>query len=65
MRGDKSGRFSVDPVSGVVSVVASLDRETQAVYQLHIQATDLTMPQQDRLSSTALVSKDNKEIIGI
>uniref|UniRef100_A0A3B4X9Z1 Cadherin domain-containing protein n=1 Tax=Seriola lalandi dorsalis TaxID=1841481 RepID=A0A3B4X9Z1_SERLL len=44
------GRFSVDPVSGVVSVAGALDRETKAEYNLQVVAEDQGRPAR---SSTA------------
>ncbi|CAN9493180.1 unnamed protein product [Ophioblennius macclurei] len=38
------GRFSVDPVSGVVSVAIELDRETQSEYDLLVVAEDQGQP---------------------
>ncbi|KAL3066367.1 hypothetical protein OYC64_016342 [Pagothenia borchgrevinki] len=38
------GRFSVDAVSGMVSVAASLDRETKAEYELLVVAEDQGRP---------------------
>uniref|UniRef100_A0A3Q1FX63 Cadherin domain-containing protein n=1 Tax=Acanthochromis polyacanthus TaxID=80966 RepID=A0A3Q1FX63_9TELE len=38
------GRFSIDPVSGVVSVAAALDRETQAEHELLVVAEDQGRP---------------------
>ncbi|XP_034543326.1 cadherin-23-like [Notolabrus celidotus] len=38
------GRFSVDPLSGMVSVAAGLDRETKAEYQLLVVAEDQGRP---------------------
>ncbi|XP_054866126.1 cadherin-23 [Amphiprion ocellaris] len=38
------GRFSIDPVSGMVSVAAVLDRETQAEYDLLVVAEDQGRP---------------------
>lgn len=34
------GTFSVDPVSGIVILERSLDRESRDSYRLHVQATD-------------------------
>lgn len=38
------GRFHIDPVSGMVSVAAALDRETQAEYDLLVVAEDQGRP---------------------
>uniref|UniRef100_A0A665UT02 Cadherin domain-containing protein n=1 Tax=Echeneis naucrates TaxID=173247 RepID=A0A665UT02_ECHNA len=38
------GRFSVDPVSGMVSVAGALDRETKAEYELLLVAEDQGRP---------------------
>ncbi|XP_067441680.1 protocadherin Fat 4 [Thunnus thynnus] len=44
------GRFSIDPVSGIVSVADALDRETKAEYNLQVMAEDQGRPAR---SSTA------------
>lgn len=44
--------FTIDPVSGVLRTNKLLDRETQPVYYLIVQATDKGQPQ---LSNTTLV----------
>ncbi|CAK6976329.1 protocadherin Fat 4-like [Scomber scombrus] len=44
------GRFSIDPVSGMVSVAGELDRETKAEYNLQVVAEDQGRPAR---SSTA------------
>ncbi|XP_068451779.1 cadherin-23-like isoform X2 [Clinocottus analis] len=51
LRGGGEGSFSVDPVSGMVSVAAALDRETKAEYNLLVEAED-----QGRPSRTATAS---------
>ncbi|XP_044201132.1 protocadherin Fat 4-like [Thunnus albacares] len=38
------GRFSIDPVSGMVSVAGALDRETKAEYNLQVIAEDQGRP---------------------
>ncbi|XP_070699525.1 protocadherin Fat 3 [Pempheris klunzingeri] len=45
-----NGLFSVDPVSGMVILEKSLDRESQDSYRVHVQATDQA-GQQGALSS--------------
>ncbi|KAK2817525.1 hypothetical protein Q5P01_025716 [Channa striata] len=47
------GRFSIDPVSGMVSVAAALDRETNADYSLLVVAEDQGRPAR---SATATLS---------
>lgn len=48
------GRFSVDPVSGMVSVAGALDRETEAQYNLQVVAEDQGRPARSA-TSTLLV----------
>ncbi|XP_054872856.1 cadherin-23-like [Amphiprion ocellaris] len=50
------GRFSIDPVSGMVSVAAVLDRETQAEYDLLVVAEDQGRPARNGGSGTSLLS---------
>ncbi|XP_028265862.1 protocadherin Fat 4-like [Parambassis ranga] len=38
------GKFSIDPVSGIVSVAGALDRETEAQYNLQVVAEDQGRP---------------------
>ena len=40
--GDLAQQFNVDTISGVISTVKALDRETTASYNLLIRATDET-----------------------
>lgn len=47
------GKFSMDPVSGMVSVAAALDRETKAEYNLQVVAEDQGRPA--RSSTAALL----------
>jgi hypothetical protein len=54
--GDSNLHFMVDPVTGTIQTTAQLDRETQAVYDLSVMATDQAVNPANRLSTTALVS---------
>ncbi|KAJ8667841.1 hypothetical protein QAD02_009504, partial [Eretmocerus hayati] len=54
-RGDRHKQFSIDPQTGQISVLAPLDREQVASYQLEIHARDQGIP---RLSSLVLVQLD-------
>ena len=47
------GRFSINPLSGVIKAVEELDRETTAIYKLIVQARDRGDPS---LSATVLVT---------
>lgn len=51
------GFFSIDPVSGMVILERSLDRESQDSYRLRVQATDQA-GQQGALSSQVGGSSD-------
>ena len=55
-----SETFKIDPVSGAVSTYRTLDRETQASYQLVVQAVDQA-PLGQRRSSTATISVQIKD----
>lgn len=50
--GDKT-KFSINPTTGLISTLATLDREQQQVYQLYVTAKDHGKPSQ---SSVALVT---------
>ena len=60
------GRFTIDPVSGMVSVAGELDRETKAEYNLQVVAKDRGRPARrqmnfnarDVLSSDVLLDSD-------
>lgn len=54
--GDIDQHFAVDVETGVISVAKQLDRETQAHYNLAVEALDLSADPRDRLSSTAVVT---------
>ena len=50
--------FSIDPVSGILSVSSALDRERQSIYELRIRASDCKgkgTPDRPPLISSALV----------
>ncbi|XP_077135758.1 protocadherin Fat 1 isoform X2 [Ranitomeya variabilis] len=47
------GQFSIDEVSGIISLEKPLDRETQAIYTLTVRATDHGLPR--KLSSVASI----------
>lgn len=47
------GQFSIDEVSGIISLEKPLDRETQAIYALTVKATDQGLPR--KLSSVTNV----------
>ncbi|KAG8592191.1 hypothetical protein GDO81_000433 [Engystomops pustulosus] len=47
------GQFSIDEMSGIISLEKPLDRETQAIYTLTVKATDQGLPK--KLSSVANV----------
>ncbi|XP_053315030.1 protocadherin Fat 1 [Spea bombifrons] len=47
------GQFSIDELSGIISLEKMLDRESQAVYTLTVRATDQGLPR--KLSSVASV----------
>ncbi|XP_020495271.2 protocadherin Fat 4 [Labrus bergylta] len=52
------GRFSVDPLSGMVSVAAELDRETKAEYNLLVVAEDQGRPTRSATASLLLRVSD-------
>lgn len=60
--------FSIDPMSGAVRTISSIDRETISEYTLIVKATDQPYTQKDRLSSTATLKiivldvNDNKPV---
>lgn len=54
-KGDRSGQFSVDPLTGYLAVQSPLDREMISSYVLEVHATDHGVPE---LSSTVLVNLD-------
>lgn len=58
------GFFSIDPVSGMVILERSLDRESQDSYRLRVQATDQA-GQQGALSSQVGGSSDTDSTTGI
>ena len=49
-----SSPFAVDPSTGVIRAMASVDREVKAVYQFHVTAADSGSP--TPFTSTALVT---------
>ncbi|XP_069487651.1 protocadherin Fat 1 isoform X1 [Ambystoma mexicanum] len=51
--GSADGQFSIDDVSGIISLEKPLDRESQAVYTLTVKATDQGSPR--KLSSLGSV----------
>ena len=53
--GDIDRHFAVDLETGGITVAKQLDRETQAHYNLAIEALDKASDPRDRLSSTAVV----------
>ncbi|XP_059061183.1 fat-like cadherin-related tumor suppressor homolog, partial [Achroia grisella] len=53
VRGDRDGRFAVDPDTGYLSVAAPLDRESTPAYVLEVRARDRGLP---ALESSALVN---------
>nr|KAF6400970.1 FAT atypical cadherin 4 [Rousettus aegyptiacus] len=53
--GDSLGQFAVDK-NGVLTVLKTLDRETQSFYNLVVQVHDLAPPPAPRFSSSAQVS---------
>ena len=55
VKGNKNGMFAINPHTGELRVAKSLDREKQASYELHIEATDLAVRAEDRLATTAVV----------
>ncbi|XP_068583517.1 protocadherin Fat 4 [Cebidichthys violaceus] len=52
------GRFSVDPVSGMVSVAGALDRETKAEYNLLVVAEDQGRPSRSATASLLVQVSD-------
>lgn len=52
------GTFSVDPVSGIVMLERTLDRESRDSYRLRVQATDQA-GQEGALSSQVALLKSN------
>lgn len=52
------GRFSVDPVSGMVSVAGALDRETKAEYDLLLVAEDQGRPSRSATASLLVQVSD-------
>lgn len=52
------GRFSIDPVSGMVSVAGSLDRETKAEYNLLVVAEDQGRPVRSATASLLVQVSD-------
>ncbi|XP_025729766.2 protocadherin Fat 4 [Callorhinus ursinus] len=57
--------FRLDPVSGRLSIIASLDREEQAFYSLLVLATDLGSPPQSsmvRINVSLLDVNDNSPV---
>ncbi|KFO35535.1 protocadherin Fat 4 [Fukomys damarensis] len=57
--------FRLDPVSGRLSTISSLDREEQAFYSLLVQATDLGIPPQSsvaRINVSLLDTNDNSPV---
>ena len=49
-----SSPFTVDPATGVIRAMASVDREAKAVYQFHVTAADSGSP--TSFTSTAVVT---------
>ncbi|CAJ1052822.1 cadherin-23-like [Xyrichtys novacula] len=52
------GRFSIDPLSGMVSVAGELDRETRAEYELLVMAEDLGRPAKSATASLLVQVSD-------
>ncbi|XP_036950739.1 cadherin-23-like isoform X6 [Acanthopagrus latus] len=52
------GRFDIDPVSGMVSVAAALDRETKAEYNLLVVAEDQGRPARSATASLLVQVSD-------
>ncbi|XP_043970025.1 protocadherin Fat 4 isoform X2 [Gambusia affinis] len=52
------GRFFIDPVSGMVSLVGALDRETTAAYELLVVAEDQGRPARSATATLALQVTD-------
>lgn len=52
------GRFSIDPVSGMVSVAGALDRETKAEYNLLVVAEDQGRPARSATASLLVQVSD-------
>ncbi|XP_053559873.1 protocadherin Fat 1 isoform X2 [Bombina bombina] len=50
------GQFSIDELSGIISLEKPLDRELQAVYTLTVKATDQGLPRKLSSVSTLVVS---------
>lgn len=59
--GDKSERFKIDPVTGIISTNASLDREEWDIYYLIIMAQDssTTDPRTATANLTVIVEDEN------
>lgn len=62
LSGDPNFHFKIDQISGYVQVATNLDRESQAVYELVIQASDLGSPQKSSSITATVTLSDINDV---
>ncbi|KHJ90244.1 cadherin domain protein, partial [Oesophagostomum dentatum] len=55
------GSFSIDPLSGQLSISSELDRERRSIYRLWMAATDSDSPAKTSLTSISVVVEDKND----